>query len=78
MLECIIMDCVSKKTFTEDYGRLDMDDRTFDVQFWQRQGSAAIFNAAAELIKDYLLLRYHYVNEPEFQRTVESFQKAPV
>ena len=59
----------------ESYGRLDQSDRSFDRQFWQKQGSQAIFDAAFDLIKDYLLLKEHYADEPQLQRTVEHFQK---
>lgn len=61
--------------FVESYGPLDKNDRSFDRQFWQQQGSKAIFEAAYDMIKDYLLLRENYANEPTLQRTLESFQK---
>lgn len=61
--------------FVESYGRLNTDDRSFDRRFWQQQGATAIFKAAYGLIKDYLLLKKNYVDEPRLQRTVESFQK---
>lgn len=73
------MSNTEKSLFTEQYGELlGGDDRGFDIQFWQSQGTTAIFNAAYDMIRDYLLLRDHYVDEPELQRTVESFQKAQV
>ena len=61
---------------SESYRRIgDQDDR-FDVEFWQSQGDQAIFAAALEMILDYLILRYGYVDKPRLQRTVESFGKA--
>ena len=59
----------------ESYGKLE-DDRSFDQYFWQEQGPKAIFDAAYDLIQDYLIIRKDYVDEPRLQRTVESFQKA--
>ena len=59
----------------ESYGKL-REGRSFDLYFWQEQGPKAIFNAAYDLIKDYLLIRKGYADEPRLQRTVESFQKA--
>jgi hypothetical protein len=59
----------------ENYGKLGEDD-DFDFTFWQRQPPEAIFEAAFDMIKDYLLLKEGYADEPRLQRTVESFQKA--
>lgn len=64
----------TKQKFIESYGRLATDNRSFDIQFWQKQGPQAIFEAAAEMIKDYFLIK-SYADEPRLQRTVESFQK---
>lgn len=52
----------------------DKDDR-FDIDFWQSQGDEAIFNAALDMILDYLILRYGHVDKPGLQRTVEHFGK---
>ena len=59
----------------ESYGKLGAD-RSFDLYFWQEQGPKAIFDAAYDLIRDYLLIRKGYADKPRLQRTVESFQKA--
>ncbi|MCD6273328.1 MAG: hypothetical protein J7K30_10935 [Deltaproteobacteria bacterium] len=59
---------------TESYGKFK-NDRSFDRNFWQEQGPKAIFEAAHDMIKDYLLIRNDYADEPGFQRTIESFQK---
>lgn len=61
--------------FEEFYGRLEDSNRDFDVQFWQRAGDMAIFDAAQRLILDYLLIREGYAEQPRLQRSVESFQK---
>jgi len=48
-------------------------DRSFDIEFWQRQGDRAIVNAAWELVEFYL--RQKGVNDTRLQRTVEHFQR---
>jgi hypothetical protein len=60
-------------TMWENYGRLG-EDEDFSIAFWQSQPPEVIFEAAADLIKDYLLLREGYAGELRLQRTVESFQ----
>lgn len=58
----------------ERYGKLGEED-DFDVAFWQSQPPEVLFEAASQLIKDYLLLKEGYADEPRLQRTVECFQK---
>ena len=48
-------------------------DRSFDIEYWQRQGDAAIFNAAWELAEFYM--REQGIYDTRLQRTVESFQR---
>jgi hypothetical protein len=60
----------------ESYGRIGSNEGCFDIEFWQWQGEQAIFNAALEMILDYLMLRDGHVDKPRLQRTVESFGKA--
>lgn len=62
-------------SFQESYGKLGEEDN-FDVAFWQSQTPEVLFEAAFDLIKDYLLIKEGYADEPRLQRTVESFQKA--
>ncbi len=59
----------------ESYGRIDDNQDRFDIEFWQKQGDQAIFNAALDMIMDYLLVRHGHVDKPRLQRTVESFGK---
>jgi hypothetical protein len=60
----------------ESYRRVgDKADR-FDIEFWQSQGEQAIFNAALEMIQDYLIIRYGHADQPRLQRSVEHFGKA--
>jgi hypothetical protein len=48
-------------------------DRSFDIEYWRRQGDAAIFNAAWEMVEFYL--REKGINDSRLQRTVEHFQR---
>lgn len=50
-------------------------DRSFDIEFWQRQGDAAIFEAAWELVEFYLRDRGASPDEYRLQRTIENFQR---
>ena len=61
---------------TERYGKLEDDDRSFDRAYWQQQGPEAIFDAAYDMIRDYLLIKHGHADEPELCRTVEAFGKA--
>lgn len=58
----------------ENYGKLGEDD-DFDIDFWQSQPPEVLFEAAYQLVKDYLLLKEGYAGEPRIQRTVEHFGK---
>jgi hypothetical protein len=58
------------------FGRLDDMDRSFDIDFWQRQGDAAIFRAAWELVEAYCRDRGMSPDELRLQRSVETFQRA--
>jgi hypothetical protein len=59
----------------ESYGRIEDDKERFDIDFWQKQGEQAIFNAAFDMILDYLMLRDGHVDKARLQRTIESFGK---
>jgi len=59
----------------ESYRRIDDKDDRFDIEFWQKQGDQAIFDAALDMIVDYFALRYGHVDKPRLQRTVEYFGK---
>jgi hypothetical protein len=61
----------------ERKGRIEDLDRSFDVEFWQRQGPAAIFAAAWELVE---IHQHHLGRDPNtlrLQRTVERLQRTP-
>jgi hypothetical protein len=58
----------------ERIGKVSESGRSFDIEFWQRQGSTAIFAAAWELVVD----AYRFKNresELTFQRSVESIKR---
>jgi len=61
------------RNIKESYGPIGRDDGRFDIEFWQEQGDEAIFDAALDMIMDYLLVRHGHVDKPRLQRTVESF-----
>ena len=60
----------------ENYGKLGQSTQ-FDTTFWQAQPPEVLFDAAFDMIKDYLLIKENYADEPRLQRTIESFQKTP-
>ena len=61
----------------ENYQRITDDKRLFDIRFWQSQGDIAIFEAAAEMLNDYFLIRGKNADESRFQRTVETWVVSP-
>jgi hypothetical protein len=48
-------------------------NRSFDFEFWQRQGTAAIIDAALELM--HLYYQENGIRDTRIQRTVEHFQR---
>ncbi len=60
----------------ESYRRIGDETDNFDIEFWQAQGDQAIFEAALDMIRDYLTIRYGHADEPRLQRSVEHFGKA--
>lgn len=60
----------------ENYGRYEVDDRAWDVEFWQGRGASAIFDAVWGMILDHRMLTRGDDSEPRLQRTVERFGKA--
>jgi hypothetical protein len=59
----------------ERVGSLHDADRSFDVEYWQRQGDAAIFQAAWELAELYHLDRGMTPDELRLQRTIEHVER---
>lgn len=71
--------CLAKekemKKIEENYQRIMDDKRLFDIRFWQSQGDVAIFEAAAEMLNDYFLIRGKNADESRLQRTIEAYRK---
>jgi hypothetical protein len=59
----------------ERFGRIEDMDRSFDIEYWQQQGDAAIFRAAWELVESYWRDRGRDPDELRLQRTLETFQR---
>ena len=59
----------------ERMGKLSESDRSFDIEFWQRQGSTAIFAAAWEMVVETYRWKKKSDSELPFQRTVERFEQ---
>ena len=60
----------------ENYQKITDDDRLFDIRFWQAQGDIAIFEAVADMLNDYLVIRGKNADESRLQRSVETFREA--
>jgi hypothetical protein len=60
----------------ERFGKLQEMDRSFDIEYWQKQGDAAIFRAAWELVEFYYRDRGLNPDDLRLQKTVENFQRA--
>ena len=63
----------NKEFVMERFGKIKEMDRSFDIEFWQRQGDAAIFRAAGEMVEMYYRDRGLDPNELRLQRTIEHF-----
>ena len=55
--------------------RIEDAGRSFDIEFWQRQGDAAIFRAAWDMVVQSYKLKGKDVRELSFQRSVVNFQR---
>jgi hypothetical protein len=60
----------------ERFGSLRDTDRSFDIEYWQRQGDAAIFQAAWELAEFYHRDQGMGPDELRLQRSVENFERS--
>jgi hypothetical protein len=58
----------------ERIGKVSESNRRFDVEFWQRQGSTAIFAAAWEMVVEAYRWKHKSESELAFQRSVECIQ----
>jgi hypothetical protein len=59
----------------ERIGKMSETGREFAIEFWQRQGSTAIFGAAWQMVVDAYRWKHKSDAELEFQRSVESIKE---
>jgi hypothetical protein len=59
----------------EGFGNIQDSGRSFDIAYWQRQGDAAIFQAASELAEFYHRSQGMGPGELRLQSSIESFQR---
>ena len=55
--------------------QLDHMDRSFDVEYWQRLGPEAIFEAAWDMVVQAWKVKGRDPNELRLQRSVEAIQR---
>jgi hypothetical protein len=60
----------------ERFGKIQGAGRSFDIEYWQRQGDAAIYRAAWELVEFYHREQGLEPDELRLQRSLENFQRA--
>jgi hypothetical protein len=60
-----------RRDIMERVGKVSESNRRFDVEFWQRQGSTAIFAAAWQMVVDAQRWKKKSYAELELQRSVE-------
>jgi hypothetical protein len=60
----------------ERFGRISDADRSFDIHYWQRQGDAAIYTAAWELVELYHESQGKAPDELRLQKSLEHIQRA--
>ena len=61
----------------ERYGRISGMDRSFDIEYWQRLGAEAIFEAAWQMAVNAHGRGAGGSDELRLRRTVEHFQRKP-
>lgn len=59
----------------ERVGRIRDLDRSFDIAYWQRLGSSAIFAAAWQIVVEAYQRNQNSDAELRLRRTAESFQR---
>jgi hypothetical protein len=60
----------------ERFGKIQDAGRSFDIEYWQRQGDAAIYRAAWELVEFYHREQGMEPDELRLQKSIENFQRA--
>jgi len=61
----------------ERKGRIEELDRSFDIAYWQRLGSQAIFSAAWEMVLQAWQWKGRSADELRLQRTIERVERLP-
>lgn len=61
--------------FMERRGKIEDLDRSFDLEFWQKQSPQARFDAAWEMIVHAWRVKGKDVRQLRLHRTVENFQR---
>jgi hypothetical protein len=69
-------DTDSSNFVMEGLSRVSEQDRSFDIEFWQRQDSNARFTAAWELVVFAHQRKGRDASELRLQRTVESLERS--
>jgi len=64
-----------KTDILERRGKISELDRTFDLQFWQKQSPSARFDAAWELILHAWRVKGNDVRQLRLHRSIEAFQR---
>ena len=64
-----------RKEFMERRGKIEDLDRSFDIEFWQKQTAQARFDAAWTLVVHAARVKGLDVRQLRLQRTVENFQR---
>lgn len=59
----------------ERLGRVSESDRSFDIEFWQKQGPSAIFAAAWQMVIDTYKLKGWSDSELRLQRSIEKLER---
>jgi len=71
------MDTRNDNFIMEGLSRVEDLDRSFDIEYWQRQDSNARFAAAWELVVFAHERRGGHESELRLQRTIESLEPSP-
>ena len=69
------VDPIDEKPLTMmKFGKLEDHDRSFDIEFWQKQTTEARFDAGWQMVVEYLISQGRE-DELEFQRSVAAFHR---
>ncbi len=66
---------VSENTIMRFGKNISEMDKSFDIEYWQRQTSGERLSAVWEMVKTYHLRKGESEHELRLQRTVEHFQR---